>query len=113
MGDDAFRKEVSKLQMLEQSFQNTVNRRVQAQEDKEEIQSALDNLKSSEEAYQIIANILIKKDKDELVENLNQKLQKVDSRIKALKKNESMLKEKISAIREDALSRVKNNESGN
>ncbi len=112
MKDDEFKKEVSKIQMLEQSFQNTINQRVSAQEQKEEIQSALESLKKSEEAYKIIANILVKRNKEELINELNQKLEKLNSRIDAFKNNENMLKEKISIIRKNALSHIKNNESG-
>ena len=57
---------ISQLQMFEQSINNLLMQKQQFQQQLIEIDSALEELKTTENAYKIIANIMVKSDKAKL-----------------------------------------------
>lgn len=93
--------DIEKLQILEQSLQNNISQRVTFQENKAEIENALNELKDCEESYKIVGNLIIKSNKETQIEELDKQLNVLNSRITAIKKNEEALKEKIEKIRKD------------
>lgn len=94
---------VERLQLLEQSLQNSTSQRVAFQENKAELENAVAELKSSEESYKIVGNLIVKANKEKQLEELNKQLQVINSRIAALKNNEETLKDKIENLRKEVL----------
>ena len=95
--------DIEKLQILEQSLQNNISQRVTFQENKAEIENALNELKDCEESYKIVGNLIVKANKEKQLEELNKQLQVINSRITALKNNEETLKDKIENLRKEVL----------
>ena len=85
---------IEQLQRIEQSLQNILMQKQQFQSQTIEIESALNEIKNSEENYKIIGNIMVKANKEDLEKDLNQKKELVELRIKTLEKQEKETKEK-------------------
>ena len=90
---------VNQLQMIEQNLQQLLSQRQQFQGQLVEVESALEELKKSEDAYKIVGNIMIKTAKDDLSKDLNEKKEKAELRVKTIENQESKLKEKAESIR--------------
>jgi prefoldin beta subunit len=74
-----------------------------------EIESALNELKNSEENYKIIGNIMVKTNKEELQKDLNQKRELFELRIKTIEKQEKETKEKASKIQTEVMKEIEGN----
>ena len=64
---------IGQLQRIEQSMQNILMQKQQFQAQLMEIESAVNELKGSEESYKIVGNIMVKSSKEELDKDLKQK----------------------------------------
>lgn len=105
-GDDSGDK-ISQLQMMEHSLQQFLLQKQTFQSQLLEIESALSELPSTDAAYRIIGNIMVKTDKEELKKQLDEKKHLVDLRIKSLEKQESKLKGEAVRIQSDVLDGMK------
>jgi prefoldin beta subunit len=94
---------IAQLQLLEQNMQNFTMQKQQFQMQLNEIASAIDNLKDSETAYKIVANIMINAKKEDLETELNQKKEMLELRIKKLEKQEEEIREKSQKIQKEVL----------
>jgi len=72
-----------------------------------EIESALKELKNSEEAYKIIGNIMVSSKKPDLEKDLTSKKETLELRIKMLEKQEEKIKEKADKIQKEVLKEIK------
>ncbi len=106
MASDAQEK-IGRLQMIEQNLQAMLGQKQQFQSQAFEIESALKELQTTTDAYKIVANLMIKTDKTKLVEDLTQKKEIADLRIKSMEKQEEQLREKAEGLRKDVLASMK------
>ena len=101
---------ISQLQVFEQSMQNLLLQKQQFQQQLIEIDSALEELKSTEKAYKIVGNIMVASKKEDLDKDLKQKKEMVELRIKTLEKQEAKIKEKASEMQAEVLKDIKGKE---
>ena len=90
-------------------MQNILMQKQQFQSQIIEIESALNELKNSEENYKIIGNIMVKTNKEELQKDLNQKRELFELRIKTIEKQEKETKEKASKIQTEVMKEIEGN----
>ena len=98
---------IARLQMLEQNMQAIAMQRQQLQTQLFEIESALNELGTTQTAYKIVGNIMVAADKPELEKDLKQKKELIDVRLKNLEKQEKQFKEKTKHVQEEVLKSLK------
>lgn len=94
---------IGQLQLYEQSLQNFLMQKQQFQLQLIEIESALKELESSEQAYKIIGNIMVSSKKDELKKDLISKKEIAELRISALERQETQIKEKATKLQSEVM----------
>ncbi len=99
---------ISQLQLFEQSMQSILGQKQQFQSQLIEIESALSELKKSEEAYKIVGNIMVASKKDVLEKDLNSKKEVINLRLKTLEKQENQIKDKAEKLQSEVLKKMKN-----
>jgi len=98
---------IQRLQIYEQSLQNLLMQKQQFQSQQGEIDTALKELQNSSESYKIIGNIMVKADKQPLIDDLTQKSSTLALRIKSVEKQEAGIKEKAEALQQDIMKGMK------
>ena len=98
---------VAQLQLLEQNMQQFLMQKQQFQMQLSEITTALENLKDTNNAYKIIANIMVSSKKEDLEKELQQKKEMLELRIKSLEKQEESIREKSKKIQKEVLGTMK------
>ena len=94
---------ISKLQLLEQSRQTLNVQKQNFQLQLMELESAIKELKSTRESYRIVGNVMIKKEPDELLKELEEEKQRLELRIKSLDKQEETIKNKMKSLQEEIM----------
>jgi prefoldin beta subunit len=100
--------ELKELQMIEQNIQQLLLQKQQFQSQMMEVESALGELKTSETAYKIIGNIMVKSNKEDLLKDLQGKKDMLDIRLNSIEKQESRLREKAQSLQKEVLGKMKN-----
>lgn len=101
-------KKIQELQTLEQNIQGFLAQKQGLQVELQELQNALDELsKSSGEVYKILAGAMIKTTKDTLIKELNEKKKILEMRFQAFEKQEAILDDKSSKLRDEINQAVK------
>ena len=98
---------IGQLQMFEQSLQSFLGQKQQFQVQLVEVESALNELDSTEKAYKIIGNIMVEADKNELKSDLHSKKEVLELRIKTMEKQEAQVREKASKLQSEILKKIK------
>ncbi len=98
---------ISQLQMFEQSLQNFLGQKQQFQIQLVEIESALNELESTDKAYKIVGNIMVETDKNELKADLQSRKEMLELRIKTMEKQEAQVREKASNLQSEILKKIK------
>ncbi len=108
MTEEEVAKKVQDLQMMEQTLQNILVQKQTFQLELNEVLSALDELKdSNEEVFKIVGQIMIKSKKEKLKEDLKAKKDFLELRIKNLDKQEKSFREKLYSQREEIMKELK------
>jgi prefoldin beta subunit len=102
---------IKQLQVLEQSLQSLLVQKQQFQLQLAEIESAQTGLEGKENAYRIIGNIMVSAKQADLVEELNQRGETVNLRLKTLEKQEKNVRDKAEALQKEVLQEMQKNES--
>jgi len=92
-----------KIQEAEQTMQSLLQQKQAFLNQKSEIEDALKELEGAKTAYQIVANIMIKKSSDELTKNLSEQMEMIDLRIKTIEKQEDRIKEQMKEYQESVM----------
>src|SRR4030042_6531183 len=100
---------IQQLTLLEQNLQNLTMQKQSFQIQLLEIESALKELEKTQEAYKIVANIMVKGNKEQLKKELNEKKETLELRISTIEKQEKKLRQKASALQEEVLGKIKEN----
>lgn len=99
---------IQQLQLLEQNLQNILIQKQASQSQSLEIDNALKELSlTTQETYKIISNIMIKTNKEKLINELNSKKEILSLRIKNLEKQETQLKEKAKTLQQEVIKELK------
>ncbi len=101
-------KKIANLQMMEQRLQNFLMQKQNFQGQFLELENALHESENSEEVYKIVGQIVVKSDKKKLVEELKEKKELFDKKIKEIEKQEEKLREDIAPLQEEVMKSLKN-----
>ncbi|MEM0476446.1 MAG: prefoldin subunit [Candidatus Aenigmatarchaeota archaeon] len=87
--------------ILQQQYQNVIVEIETLKIRNKEIEEVLEELQKSErqEAYKLIGNVLIKKSKEEIINELKEEKEIIDLRFKNLEKQKQKLEEKLNEFR--------------
>jgi len=102
---------INQLSMLEQNLQNLGLQKQQFQNQNLEIESALSEIETSEESFKIIGNLMVKVGKEKIKNDLNDKKETIQLRIKTLEKQEEKFREKTKGLQDEILKNIKGNEN--
>ncbi len=95
---------IQEMQFLEQNLQNILLQKQAFQMELSETSSALEEVsKSSEDVYKVIGQLMIKTEKAKITAELENKKKILDTRLKALEKQELSISEKLEEIREELM----------
>jgi len=106
MVDEETSKKIQELQLLEQNIQFLLHQKQTLQVELNEIANAEKEIKSSKEVYKVLSGVMIKSDPETISKELEEKKKRSEMRIAPLEKQESLIKEKISKIREEITSNI-------
>jgi prefoldin beta subunit len=95
--------EIRQLQIYEQNIQGFLAQKQQYQQQLLEVNSAITELEKTLESYKIVGNIMIKSNSKNLINELTEKKEMLNLRIKSLEKQENQIKEKSKKIKDKVL----------
>ncbi|MFA5953873.1 MAG: prefoldin subunit beta [Candidatus Pacearchaeota archaeon] len=97
-------KKLQEMQIIEQSLQNILLQKQAFEMELAETKSATNEIeKSGDDVYKIIGSLMIKKDKKEVKEELKNKENVLNLRLKTIEKQEKAFMEKSEKIRKEIL----------
>jgi len=99
------KEKVKELQIIDQNLYSLAQQKQAFQSQLMEVESAMAELETSSTAYKIIGNLMVKKDKESLKKELQQKKDVLDIRLKNIDKQEEKLKERHSALQKEISSK--------
>lgn len=100
-------RKIQELQIMEQNLQNIMIQKQAFQFEENEIISALEEIKTSgDEVYKIIGQVMVKSNKQNMEKELKGKKDLIELRLKNLEKQENMLKERVTASRNELLKEI-------
>ncbi len=94
---------INQLSTMEQSLQTFLAQKQAFQAQLLEIKSALEELNKTEKAYKIVGNVMVDANKSDLINELNQKKEIIDLRIKTLEKQEVKMRDKTSELQSEVM----------
>jgi len=92
---------LSRLQQLQQTLESLYIQKEQAKLEARELESTLQELSSIDEntpVYRITGRILIRKNKADLINELNEQRELIKVRISAIERQESKIKERVNEL---------------
>ena len=92
-----------RIQEAEQAMQSLLQQKQAFLNQRAEAEEALKELEKSNIAYQIVANIMIRKEPDEIRKGLDEQQEMISLRIKAIEKQEDKIKGEIKEYQEMAM----------
>lgn len=101
--DDKTKREIEKLQLLEQNLQGFLAQKQQFQGQIIEIDSALEELKKSKDAFKMVGNLMVKRDSKSLTEELEKNKEVLNLRISSIESQEKKIREKSESIRKEIM----------
>lgn len=97
-------KKIQEIQILEQSIQNILLQKQAFQIELSETESAKKEIeKSSDDVFKVIGQIMIKTDKEKTIEELSNKEKLLSLRLKSIKKQEEIIKNKIESLQKEII----------
>ena len=106
--DEATREKLQEIQNLEQTFQSLLMQKQAFLIELEETERAFSEIKESDhEVYKLIGQLLLRSDKDKIMQDLEKKKELLNLRIKSLEKQESSFNERIDKLREEISDKFK------
>ncbi len=104
-------RKIQDLQVFEQNLQQILMQKQSIQLELSESENALNELKSSDgEAYRIIGGIMMKSDRKKLIAELEEKKKISELRINSIEKQEKLLDDRASSLRNEVKSEIEHSE---
>ncbi|MFT4343379.1 MAG: prefoldin subunit [Candidatus Woesearchaeota archaeon] len=110
MTTDDQNQKIEQLQNIEQGIQTLNAQKQQLSSRILEIDSALNELKNTDDSYKIIGNVMVKAKASSLSKELSDKRKHTEIRINAIEKQESSLKQKAQTIQKEVMENMQKNE---
>ena len=99
---------IQEMQILEQNLQNLLLQKQTFQMESAENKSALEEIqKSDDEVFRIIGQLMLKTDKNKILEELFNKEKILDLRLKSIEKQESSIIERLESLKEEFMNKDK------
>jgi prefoldin beta subunit len=103
-------KKIQELQILEHQAQSFQSQKQTFQLDLNETINALNEVKKTEDSvYKILSGIMLKADKNELLNELKEKEKILDLRINSIEKQESLIEKKAHELKDEITSSMNEN----
>ena len=99
---------ITQLQLLQQNLQNLLLQKQQLQNTLFELESALQEIKTSEKCYKILGHIMVVSPKDAVSKELIEKKEMNSMRLKNYLSQEEKLKKNIENIQKEIMQVTKN-----
>ena len=99
--------DITQLQLMQQNLQNIMMQKQQFQKQITEVESALSEIKDTNQAYKIVGNIMVSSKKEDLQKELTQKKEVIELRIKNFDKQEETLKTKAEELQKKVMEKIK------
>lgn len=101
-------RQIQELQILEQNMQNLLLQKQAFMFELNETDNALEELKNSkDDVYKLVGQIMIKSKKDDVEKDLSNKKNVIDLRVKAIEKQEELIKEQLTKRRDEIIKKLK------
>jgi prefoldin beta subunit len=97
---------VNQLQLLQQNLESIAMQKQQIQAELTEIDSALEELKSTTNSFRVIGKIMVATPKEKLVKDLTERKEVVALRLNNFTKQENKVKENFALAQKDALEEI-------
>jgi prefoldin beta subunit len=97
---------INSLSMLEQNASQLGAQRQSLQGQLLEIDSALEELDSTQESYRIIGNIMVKVDRNTLKDDLEQKKKMVTLKLASIEKQEASIHDRAKKLQQDIMAEI-------
>ena len=98
---------INQLQLIQQNLQNISLQKQQFESQLTEIESALNELATSEKSYKILGKIMLLTPKDQLITELSNKKEILQLRLKNFEKQEILLKKNLESLQTDVVTDLK------
>lgn len=96
------------LQLVEQNLQGFLLQKQAFQLELNETESVLEEVKKSDdEVYKILGQVMLKADKGKIMKEMQERKETMALRLKAIEKQEKILREKIEKIRKELEEKLK------
>lgn len=108
--DRKTQEKIQQLQLIEQNLQGLLMQKQTFQLQLMETESALKELEKAKTAYKIVGNIMVAAKKEELEEELKQRQELIELRIKTLEKQEKKMRDDAAQMQKEVLGEMKSDE---
>ena len=99
---------IAQLQLLQQNLQGILAQKQQLESELIEVDSALSEADKSSESYKIIGKIMVLTSKEQVINELEEKKNTLNLRLKSFSKQEEKIKENLESLQTEILSEMKN-----
>jgi prefoldin beta subunit len=99
---------VGQLQLAQQNLHNITHQKQQVESQLVELQSAQDQLQTTEKSYKILGKIMLAVNKETLIKDVTEKKEVLEIRFKNLIKQEENLQQNINELQQEVMKEMKN-----
>ncbi|MEM3374161.1 MAG: prefoldin subunit beta [Candidatus Woesearchaeota archaeon] len=99
---------INQLQNIEQNINTLIAQKQQFQSQNLEIENALSQIDKTERVFRIIGNIMVESTKEEAKNDLNEKKEVIELRLKTIEKQEEKLRQKATELQQEVLKEINN-----
>ena len=99
---------VGQLQLVQQNLHNITHQKQQVESQLVELQSAQDQLQTTEKSYKILGKIMLAVNKETLIKDVTEKKEVLKIRFKNLVKQEENLQKNINELQQEVMQEMKN-----
>jgi len=104
MDEEVLNKKLEEFEVLRQTYLALIYQKQKIEEELLEVENAikeLENMKDDEKVFIMIGNVLVRKDKKSVIEELKEKRDVLNIRIKSLDKQEVQLRERLTSLQNE------------
>ncbi|MEA3399185.1 MAG: prefoldin subunit [Patescibacteria group bacterium] len=102
--------DIQQLSFIEQNLSSVVQQRQSHQKHILEIENAISELEHSDEGYEIVGSIMVKKSSEDIKSSLEEKKKIHASRLSSLEKQENSLRDKAKELQEKVMANLEEKE---
>lgn len=99
---------VNQLQLVQQNLQNILFQKQQLELQRTELDSAITELSTTDKAYKIVGKIMIASSATMIEQDLQQKKEIIDLRLRNFVKQEEKLQKNLEELQKDVVTELKN-----